>query len=60
MYLLATIDKDLTLYFVRKALGKTIRYDNERTRRELGIDFKSFEQSVVETVESIQALRVGR
>ena len=55
-YLSSLFDDKLTLYFWRQCLGKTYTFDSSRAERELGIEFKPFEQSVVETVESILAL----
>ena len=55
-YLASLFDDKLPLYFWRQCLGRTVSYDSSRTQRELGIRFKPFEQSVIETVESILAL----
>jgi dihydroflavonol-4-reductase len=55
-YLSSLFDDMLTPYFWRQCLGKTYTFDSSRAQRELGIEFKPFEQSVVETVESILAL----
>lgn len=59
-YLSSLFDKHFSLYFWWHHLGKTIRFDSSRAQRELGIAFKPFEQSMVETVESILAFDAAR
>ena len=55
MYLMSPLNKDLSLYYLRQCLGREIRFDGSRAERELGIRSKNFEQTIVETVESILA-----
>jgi dihydroflavonol-4-reductase len=57
MYVMSPLNKDLSLYYLRKILGREIHFDSSRAQRELGISFMSFDQTIIETVDSILALR---
>jgi len=57
MYLMSPLNKDLSLYFLRRILGRKIQFDSSRAQHELGIRFKPFDQTIVETAQSILAVR---
>jgi dihydroflavonol-4-reductase len=57
MYLMSPLNRDLSLYFLRQCLGREIHFDSSRARHDLGIRFETFENTIVETVRSILALR---
>jgi dihydroflavonol-4-reductase len=39
--------------YLRTHLGKTMRYDNGRIRRELGLEFRPARAAILETVEDL-------
>jgi nucleoside-diphosphate-sugar epimerase len=53
MYLAAIFDKRLTMGFVKRNLGHAPDFDVSATKRELGTEMRSVEESVRDTVRSI-------
>ncbi len=39
--------------YIRTTIGRTMRYDNTKIKRELGISFKPVEESLIETVQDM-------
>jgi dihydroflavonol-4-reductase len=57
MYLMSPLNKDLSLYYLRCVLGREIHFDSSRAQNELGIQFRAFDQTIVDTADSILAAR---
>ena len=47
-----TQPKDTGIY-IRTTIGRTMRYDNSKIRRELGISFMPVKESLIETVNDM-------
>ena len=53
VYLRAMFDKQTSLYFWRCCLGREVRFDGSRVERELGVNYRPWDETVLETVASI-------
>lgn len=54
MYGLAIVDKRLTWDFLRRNLGVVRKIDNTRSREQLGIEYRSVQETVRDTAESFR------
>ncbi|TNE49453.1 MAG: aldehyde reductase [Deltaproteobacteria bacterium] len=53
MYLVALFDKRLNFAFLRRNLNQTTKVDNSRSVQELGINYRSGEESIIATCQTI-------
>jgi hypothetical protein len=53
MYATALFDKRLTFGFLKQNLGRAPRFDNGRTRRDLGMQYRDVSETVRDTARSI-------
>ncbi|MFH2010179.1 MAG: NAD-dependent epimerase/dehydratase family protein [bacterium] len=60
LYGASFFDKRLSLAFLRRNLGKSVRIDNSRSQRELGLRYRPVEETLVDTCESFIALGLAR
>jgi len=59
VYLMTMFDSQTSSYFWRCCLGREVRFDGSRVERELGVSYRPWDQTVLETVASIRAVAGG-
>jgi nucleoside-diphosphate-sugar epimerase len=52
VYAAALFDKRLSIAFLRQQLGRSVVLDNSRSRRELGLEYRPMEETLVDTCQS--------
>lgn len=60
VYVASLFDKRLTFGFLRRQLGWSAIIDNSRSRRELGMEYRSIEETLVDTCQSFIDLGMAR
>lgn len=53
VYAAALFDKRLTWSYLRRTLGYELRFDNRKSRDELGVEYRDMRQSLIDTAESL-------
>lgn len=53
IYLFSYFQPKGTGSYLRSHIGRTIRFDHSKIKKELGIKFISFEQSINETIQNL-------
>lgn len=54
MYAVALFSKSMSFHFVRNNIGRERFFANDKARKELDIDFRGLEETVVDTAQSIR------
>lgn len=60
VYAASLFDKRLSFAFLRQQLGRSMVIDNSRSRRELGLEYRPLEETLVDTCQSFIELGMAR
>ena len=60
MYAAGLFDKRISWGFLRRTLGREVTFDGERVTRELGVEYRPVEQTLIDTCRSIIELGMDK